>query len=146
MEFDEEFEYSWLKNPINIRIIEEVDNADIDGASCYNLDNPNDIFGVSDLSSGSKALMLVNMLDNPKIWGPLFGDNCIDLLMEISKQKDVIVYMKHMLTFPNKESFEGYSLRLHRAYIDHDDYVRDLIEGITEVICNERQQSKYNRE
>lgn len=90
------------------------------------LDDETNIFSINDISSGSKALMLCNMFDNVVIWGPLFGDNCTDILLEICREKSIKVVAEHLLEF-NDEHFRGYSITKGRMYENYQEYIRECL-------------------
>ncbi|MBR1743657.1 MAG: DUF4869 domain-containing protein [Lachnospiraceae bacterium] len=133
LEFEEEFEYSWLKDEFNVRILEEVEHALLNGNILYDMTEIDRTFGIYDISSGSKALMLTHELEEPMVWGPLFGDNCAGLLLEIAEKKDVVIYLKNIINFP-EERFRAYSFRLGREYTDYREYELDAVMGVTECM------------
>ena len=70
LEFEEQFEYSWLKNAINIKILNEIDNAIVTPIGIQDKDNEDILFSIFEISTGAKALMLCNMNKSIKIWCP----------------------------------------------------------------------------
>lgn len=122
MEFDELYESSWLSDARNIRILNEIDNCHIGIDGLHDNDDDKIIFSIKDISSGAKALMICNMCDDVKIWGSIFGDNCTVLLQEIAREKDIYIYLQHILEFSNEEEFEAFSLLKNRKYKNYDEY------------------------
>lgn len=121
MEFPELFDPSWLKDAMNIRILREIDNAEICSSGICDRDDKEIVFSINDISSGAKALMVCNQYDNVAIWGPLFGDNCTDILLEICERKTIKIIQEHFLKF-NKDKFRAFSQRLQREYKNYDEY------------------------
>jgi len=87
---------------------------------------------VFDVSTGAKALMIVNALPEIKIWGTIFEDNCTDLLLELAEHKEVTIYLQHFLKF-TPEKFKTFSLVQARRYLDYDDYAKELAREIVAV-------------
>lgn len=69
MEFDEEYNSSWLQNELNIRILEKIDNCYLDSDGLHDKDNPEIVFSIKEISTGAISLMICNMCENVKIWG-----------------------------------------------------------------------------
>lgn len=131
--FEEEFEMQWLQNPLNLRILREIDHAVPCAFGMQDIDDEELIFPITDISSGSKGLMLLNMTDNVEIWGTLFGDNCSDILLEIAKGKEIDLYLSHVLHF-KEENFEAYSQNLHRPYNSYEEYISEAVKGVVGCI------------
>lgn len=121
MEFPELFEPSWLKDAMNIRILREIDNAEVCNSGICDRDDKEIVFSINEISSGAKALMICNQYNNVVIWGPLFGDNCTDILLDICERKTIKIIQEHFLKF-NKDTFSAFSQRLQREYRDYDEY------------------------
>lgn len=137
LEFDGLFEYNWLDDPFTVKILREVDNAEWYKGMLRDLDRADRLFGISDISGGAKALMILYHIDDyDKVWGPLFGDNCASLLLDIAENKDITVFLGHIINFP-AEKFKAFSNRLKREYIDISDYEMDAVYGIVEVMHND---------
>ena len=127
-EFEEMFELSWLDDPFNKRILQEIDNCKYNGVAMEDL-TQGYTFSVYDISSGSKALMLVNELDEIGIWGTAFGDNCTDFLLELAEKKDVTIYLQHYMKF-HPEHFKAYSLTQNKVYESYQDYQKELFSEV----------------
>lgn len=124
VEFRDVFEYSWLLNDMNLRIIREIDNAVLESGLLHDIDRPDCMFGVYDMSSGSKALMLCNMNKKISIWGSLFGNNCNSILLELAETRDITIYLQHFAAFP-EDKFKAYSLTDDRMYENYRDFRRE---------------------
>lgn len=125
MEFDGLFEYDWLQNDMNKRILREIDNAIEGPLGIVDLDDPTRMFKIYDISSGAKVLMLCNMSESIKIYSSVLGDNCTPILLEIAKYRDITVYLRHLLQFP-EDKFIAYSLKQSRKYHDYADYCKEV--------------------
>lgn len=121
LEFEEQFEYSWLKNAINIKILNEIDNAIVTPIGIQDKDNEDILFTIFEISTGAKALMLCNMNKSIKIWGTIFGDNCNSILLELAQTHDITIYLQHLAKFPS-DKFQAYSLLKQRPYKDYAEY------------------------
>ena len=70
--------------------------------------------------------MICNEFDNVVIWGPIFGDNCTDILSDICKNKTVKIIQEHYLQF-NCEKFKAFSQLLQREYKDYNEYRHECL-------------------
>lgn len=126
VEFSELYEPSWLRNEMNLRILREIDNATLCPSGVCDLNDNEITFSIYEISSGAKALMICNEFDNVVIWGPIFGDNCTDILSDICKNKTVKIIQEHYLQF-NCEKFKAFSQLLQREYKDYDEYRHECL-------------------
>lgn len=134
MEFDEEYDPSWLKNALNIRILDEIDNCYLDIDGLHDKCDPEIVFSIKEISTGAKSLMICNMCEDVKIWGSNFGDNCTDILQEIAKTKDIYIYLQHILKF-NEELFNAFSLTLNREYDSYNEYLQEAALEVIHYAC-----------
>ena len=126
-EFEELFEIEWLNDPFNQRVLRDIDGCFYNGVAMQDI-KLGYSFPVFDISTGAKALMIVNALPEIEIGGTIFGDNCTDLLLELAEHKDVTIYLQHFLKF-TPEKFRVQT----RQYVDYDDYAKELAKEIIAV-------------
>lgn len=130
-EFEEVYEMSWFEDPLAQEIIADIDHCSFNGFGCIDLDDPEIRFSVTELSTGSKGLLMLMYLAGTedsvfRIWGTAFGDNCSPWLLRLAEDRDFVLELEHLLEFP-EENFRGYSLHQNREFKDYQDY---LIEEI----------------
>ena len=135
LEFDTLFTMEWLEDEMNQKILREVDHCVFNGYRMQDLEDGY-TFAIDDISTGSKALMSVNEMDEIEIWGTAFGDNCLDLLLEMAQEKDITIYLQHLPDF-NKKNFHAFSLVLGREYQDYGEFLSECIAKITEPFAKE---------
>ncbi len=103
--FNSGFRPEWLEDDFIKRAILDIDNTTV--LSPYCLQSP--VLGQiapSFLSNGVKNIILTKFTDFIKRGG-CYGDNCSYWLGEISKQKDVLIYLTHYLHFPDNYEFDA---------------------------------------
>ena len=130
-EFEELIEIEWLNDPFNQRVLRDIDGCFYNGVAMQDI-KLGYSFPVFDISTGAKALIIVNASPEIEIWGTIFGDNCTDLLLELAEHKDVTIYLQHFLKF-TPEKFRAFSLVQTRQYVDYDDYAKELAKEIIAV-------------
>lgn len=135
LEFDTLFSMEWLEHEMNKRILREVDHCEFNGIRMQDLEEGY-TFAIDDISTGSKALMLVNELEDIEIWGTAFGDNCLDLLLQMAEEKDITIYLQHVPGF-QKKNFRAFSLLLGREYHDYGEFLYECIRKVTEPFAKE---------
>jgi hypothetical protein len=95
----------WFNKPEVKKIIKDIDNSD--AIKDEYIESP--VYGAippQKLSCGCKAVILMEVLENPHIYGTHCGDNCVPDILEISNRKDVILTLHHNMRFPDE--FEAY--------------------------------------
>lgn len=93
----------WFNLPVVKRIIKDIDNT-IAIKDEY-LESP--VFGgmsPQGLSTGCKAVILMEVLDNVNIYATKCGNNCVNDILEIASRKDVTITLHHPMEFP-KDGF-----------------------------------------
>ncbi len=124
--FNDEFEKEWFQDPYVQRIIKEIDNTEVvDGFNLYN-----EFLGSIPpeyLSSGCKRLILIYK-ENIKLNGDRFGDNCIPILMELAKVKDVEITLRHIPKFPNDVKL--YIINTSKIITSYKEFVEEYVEVI----------------
>ena len=103
--FKNTYEPEWIESELAKRIIKDVDDSDVLSGEC--IKSP--VLGQippERLSGGVKTLLL--MLNEPdKIFnGSTCGDNCAKWILEIGKQKDLTINLRHMMSFGQDTEFE----------------------------------------
>lgn len=92
----------WFNRPSVKQIIKEIDKTD--AIKDEYLESP--VLGAISpdrLSTGCKAIILMNVLDKPYIFGTKCGDNCVTSILRIAENKDVILKLHHCMKFPDSE-------------------------------------------
>lgn len=124
--FNDEFEREWFQDPYVQKIIKEIDNTEVvHGFNLYN-----EFLGSIPpeyLSSGCKGLILIYK-ENIKLNGDRFGDNCIPILMELAKVKDVEITLRHIPKFPNDVKL--YIVNTSKIITSYKEFVEEYVEVI----------------
>ena len=103
--FDNVYEDEWVTSDFAKNVIKDVDKSDVYDS---NLIISPVLGGISpkEISGGTKTLLLVAFDKSGKIFNASScGDNCAKWLLEIGKEKDVTVNLRHMMKF-GKKRFE----------------------------------------
>ena len=103
--FKNTYEPEWLESELAKKMIKDVDNSDVLSGECINSPVLGQILPER-LSGGVKTLLL--MLNEPdKIFNAsTCGDNCAKWILEIAKQKDLTINLRHMMSFGRDTAFE----------------------------------------
>lgn len=95
--FDNEFENEWFEDDFVKKIIKTIDDTEVRSGLCFYHEAMGSI-PLQWISSGSKGLILLYKED-VKINGDRFGDNCLELLLEIADTKDIEISLSHLAKF-----------------------------------------------
>ena len=103
--FKTTYESEWLESELAKKMIQDVDDSEVLGGEC--IKSP--VLGQippERLSGGVKTLLL--MLNEPdRIFNAsTCGDNCAKWILEIAKQKDLTINLRHMMNFGKNIDFE----------------------------------------
>lgn len=103
--FKNTYETEWLESDLAKKIIKDVDDSDVLSGECI----MSSVLGQippERLSGGVKTLLL--MLNEPdRIFNAsTCGDNCAKWILEIGKQKDITINLRHMMSFGKDNRFE----------------------------------------
>ena len=99
------------------KIINDVDKTEVIAPNVFKSEYWG-TFSQRDLSGGVKMLLCLRHqeqlieagIEKPfTIASTMFGDNCTKWIVEISKEVDVNIKMKHALNFPEDIEFDGYA-------------------------------------
>lgn len=95
------YEKDWITEPRIAEMINDMDGSTVleNGA----IDSP--ILGViapADLSRGIKTLILIDKVPEKVFNASNCGDNCSHWLLEIAKDKDVTVNLRHIMKFKDE--------------------------------------------
>lgn len=92
--FRANYEDEWFEDSFVKRIVMEVDKSEVISANLI-ISPVLGAISPERISGGSKILIM--LLKEPEIpqWGSSCGDNCMDLMLEISKLHDVTVKFSH---------------------------------------------------
>lgn len=97
------YDPEWFSDPDVIQMVKDVDDSVVLGNGA--IDSP--VLGpipVTKLSGGVKTLILVNNDKSGRIFNAsTCGDNCARWLLEIGKNKDVTVNLRHMMDFGGRK-------------------------------------------
>ena len=103
--FKNTYEPEWIESELAKKIIKDVDDSDVLSGECIKRSVLGQI-PPERLSGGVKTLLL--MLNEPdKIFNAsTCGDNCAKWILEIGKQKDLTINLRHMMSFGKDTEFE----------------------------------------
>lgn len=104
--FDNTYEDEWITNPLSVSMIKDVDQSDVIGV--HLIESP--VLGpisTKELSGGVKTLILMAFDESGHIFNAsACGDNCAKWILEISKSKDLVINLRHIMDF-GMEDFEA---------------------------------------
>lgn len=103
--FKNTYEPEWLETELAKQMIKDIDGSDVVSGECIN----SPVLGQippERLSGGVKTLLL--MLNEPdRIFNAsTCGNNCAKWILEIGKQQDVTINLRHMMSFGKDTEFE----------------------------------------
>ena len=114
--FNWEANNSWY-DELAEKIINDVDKTEVIAPNVFRSEYWG-TFSQRDLSGGVKMLLCLRHQEQLieagvkepfTIASTMFGDNCTKWIVEISKEVDVNIKMKHMLKFPKDLEFDGFA-------------------------------------
>ena len=101
--FKNTYEDSWLLDGFASMVIKKVDSSDVLDAQAIR----SPVLGIippTALSGGVKTLLLMKNCPNEVFNASTCGDNCARFILELAKEKDVTINLRHIMDF-GKASF-----------------------------------------
>lgn len=103
--FKNTYEPEWLETDLARAIIQDIDHSKVINGNC--IESP--VFGQippERLAGGTKTLLLI--LNEPEriFNASTCGDNCAKWLLEIGRQMDVTINLRHMMSFRQMQPFD----------------------------------------
>lgn len=96
--FKNTYQDEWITDELSRKMIQAVDKSTV--ISERIIDSP--VLGAitpKELSGGVKTLILINNCPNKIFNASACGDNCAEWLLEIGKEKDITVNLRHIMDF-----------------------------------------------
>lgn len=103
--FKNNYEAEWLESDLAKKMIKDVDDSDVLSGECI----MSPVFGripPERLSGGVKTLLLILNEPDRIFNASTCGDNCAKWILEIGKQKDVTINLRHMMSFGKDTKFD----------------------------------------
>jgi hypothetical protein len=131
--FDNVYEDEWIEDDFVKEMIKDVDNSTVINA--HIIESP--IFGAitpKELSGGVKVLILM-LKDDSFVYNlSNCGNNCAKWVLKIAQQKDLEVYLQHIIRFEGE--FEIKIMNTNKIVHNPREYVMGLFEA--EALVDER--------
>lgn len=126
--FKNTYEPEWFETELAKQIVREVDDSEVLSSEC--IQSP--VLGQippERLSGGVKTLLLI--LNEPeKIFNAsTCGDNCAKWILEIGKQKELIVNLRHIMDFGDNE-FEIKILNKNQIVHNMEEFIDIAVEYV----------------
>lgn len=100
--FDNRYEDEWIMEDLSIKMIKDVDDSIV--LSPHLIQSP--VLGpisTKELSGGVKTLMLMAFDASGKVFNAsACGNNCAKWILEIAKQKNLTINLRHIMDFGEK--------------------------------------------
>ena len=123
--FDFNFEPEWLNDPLNQKMIEDVDKSKVVTTNIVE----SSVLGTIPpqwLSGGVKALICMNSDTSGMVFNlSNCGDNCAKWVYEISKRKDLLVTTHHTMSFRGIDDFKAEMMNTGKI-VDYEGYLDEI--------------------
>ena len=100
--FKNRFNPQWMEDERTVKMIKDVDKSDVLGNGAVSSPVMGIIAPVS-LSGGVKTLILIDQISDKVFNASNCGDNCARWLLEMGKEKDVVINLRHLMDFGDGE-------------------------------------------
>lgn len=115
----------WFDNDFVKRVIREIDKSE--HVKDEYIESP--IFGAitpERLSNGAKCLIILYNVPGIHIYGTRMGDNCVPMLLELSKMKDIHITLGHEMKFPD-DGFEAIVTNDNRKIVTRRQFLYEWV-------------------
>lgn len=103
--FKNTYESEWIESDMAVKIIKDIDKSEVLGGEC--ISSP--VLGQippERLSGGTKTLLLILNEPDQIFNASTCGDNCAKWILEIGKQQDITINLRHMMDFGKDTVFD----------------------------------------
>ena len=100
--FKNRFNPQWMEDKRTVKMIKDVDKSEVLGNGAVSSPVMGIIAPVS-LSGGVKTLILIDQISDKVFNASNCGDNCARWLLEMGKEKDVVINLRHLMDFGDGE-------------------------------------------
>lgn len=100
--FDNTYQDEWLTSDFAKKVIKKIDKSNVLGP--HAVESP--VLGVispEKLSGGTKTLLLLDNQPENVYNASTCGDNCAPFLLQLAKEKDITVNLRHLMNFGKKK-------------------------------------------
>ena len=101
--FDNRYEDEWITEELSVEMIRNVDKSE--GVGPHLIESP--VLGpisVKEISGGVKTLILMAFDDSGNVFNAsACGDNCAKWILNIGKEKDLTINLRHIMDFGDGE-------------------------------------------
>jgi hypothetical protein len=129
--FKHRYKEEWLTTDIGRRIIKEIDKSEVNDTGTIIFSPVLGSIPPERISGGAKALFFAKFKDD-FISSTCFGDNCAELLLSISENRDVKIVEYHLLglndTVGARRKVYFPELKIYAK--DYDDYIGICIDNM----------------
>lgn len=141
--FDNSYDKEWFNSDFAEKVVEVIDGVKHLSGDVF----INERFGAitaRELSSGAKALILLNNMPELLISGDRMGNNCVPFLVELASIKDIKITLCHVMQFP--KGFEFYCIPFNKKIQSEDEYLSAWEEVRPyEASCGEQESFIYHK-
>ena len=96
--FDNTYENDWITSDFAKEIIKDIDKSTVLSGNCIQ----SEVLGQippTQLSGGTKTLLLIYNVPEEVFNASTCGDNCIKWILKIAEEKDIIINVRHFINF-----------------------------------------------
>ena len=116
--FDNRYEDEWITDSLSVKMIKDVDKSDVVSERLIQI------------SGGVKTLILMAFDDSGRIFNAsACGNNCAKWILEIGKQKELIVNLRHIMDFGDNE-FEIKILNKNQIVHNMEEFIDIAVEYV----------------
>lgn len=126
--FDNSYEDSWILDDFTKRVIKGVDSSEVVDVNCV-LSPILGTIPITRISGGAKTVILMNNEVDRIFNASSCGDNCVEWILQIAKEKDITIRLGHIMRFP--EDINARILNTQRVVTSYKEYVEEYAKVMT---------------
>lgn len=134
--FDVTYEDDWITSEFGKKVIKDIDKSDVIGENCIQSPVLGQIPPTS-ISGGTKTLLLIYNEPENVFNASTCGDNCAKWILEIAKEKDIVINLRHFMHFGfkagEKLSQKIQILNSGNVFENYSDFIDEAIKYLWEM-------------
>jgi hypothetical protein len=103
-------------------VIRDIDKSKVIGVDCVK----SPIFGmipINEINRGTRTLIMMKYDDEHIFNASICGDNCAKYIIEIAKEKDLVISLGHIMEFPDDMEVDGVIMNTGKEFHNKNEFV-----------------------
>jgi hypothetical protein len=120
--FNHKHKPEWILSDFSKTVIRDIDKSEVIDVDCVK----SPILGmipINKIAGGTKTLIMMKYDDEHIFNASSCGDNCAKYIIEIAKEKDLVISLGHIMDFPDDMEVDGIIMNKGKEFHNKNEFV-----------------------